>query len=308
MTNETAAEHQPAAASLRAEWVLAQRSPRTRETYDRVIGQWFNWCQANNVSVLDARRRDVDAYRHYVRSPHRLGGPIAEETEAQHLATLSSFYKYASEEGPIEINPVANVRRPKIANISRRHFLTLEEARTMLAASIAAGPRSAALVHLLLSTGARVSEVCNADCPDLGWTDDGERALIVVRKGGRRGELPILGHYWTVIEAYLLGRPQGMTGPVLATTHGRMVRQTAYQMVREIADTVTPTKTIGPHSLRHTAATLALDDGIPIQEVQGMLGHSEPRTTSRYDRHRNRRGAAAFRSVGDLLKVEQADG
>jgi len=284
--------------------VLAQRSPRTRETYNRIIGLWFDWCRANDVPPLDARRRDVDAYRHHIRGPHRVGGPVAEETEAQYLATLSSFYRYASEEGPIEVNPVANVRRPKIANISRRHYLTLEEARALLAASVADGPRAAALVHLLLSTGARVSEVCNADCSNIGWTDEGERALLVVRKGGQRGELPILDHYWTIIEAYLLERPQGMVGPVIATTHGRMVRQTAYQLVRNIADTVTPTKRIGPHSLRHTAATLALDDGVPIQEVQGMLGHSQPTTTSRYDRHRDRRGGSAFRSVGALLGSE----
>lgn len=289
------------AGSLCADWVLAQRAARTRETYERVIGQWFGWCSANGIAVLDARRANVDAYRHHIRSPRRLGGPLAEETEAQHLAVISSFYKYASEEGPIEVNPVANVRRPKIANESRRHYLTLDEARAVLAASVADGPRSAALVHLLLSTGARVSEVCNADCSNLGWTQDGDRALLVVRKGGRRGELPILGHYWSVIEAYLVGRPRGMTGPVLMTTHGRMARQTAYQVVRSIADTVTPTKRIGPHSLRHTAATLALDDGVPIQEVQGMLGHSTPHTTSRYDRHRSRRGESAFRSVGSLL-------
>lgn len=304
MTIETATGHRADASSLRAEWVLAQRSPRTRETYDRVIGLWFGWCERNGIPVLDARRRDVDAYRHYIRSPQRIGGPVGEETEGQYLATLSSFYKYASQEGPIEVNPVANVRRPKIPNVSRRHFLTLREARELLAASVADGPRAAALVHLLLSTGARVSEICNANCSDIGWTEDGERALLVVRKGGQRGELPILGHYWAVIESYLLGRPQGMTGPIIGTTHGRMVRQTAYQVVRDIADLVTPTKRIGPHSLRHTAATLALDDGVPIQEVQGMLGHSQAATTSRYDRHRGQRGGAAFRSVGALLEAE----
>ena len=287
------------------EWLLSQRSAQTEETYRRLIREWLGWCTGKHLDPRDARRRDIDAYRKHLHSRDRVGGPISDATESQHLSALSSFYRYAAEEHDLEYNPVARVKRPRLDNaISRRHFLTLEEARAVLAASITTGPRASALVHLLLATGARVSEICNADISSLGWDSDGNRALLVVRKGGRRGDLPILPHYWAVIDTYLGGR---VSGPILLTERGRMCRQTAYRTVRAVAYTVAPTKMIGPHSLRHTAATLALDDGTPIQEVQGMLGHSDSRTTSRYDRHGHRRGGPAFRSVANLLGGGDAD-
>lgn len=289
------------AAEIAHDWLLSQRSAQTEETYRRIIREWLDWCAASNLEPLAARRADVDSWRRYLRSPRRAGGALGEVSEAKSLAGLSSYYRYASEEHDVEHNPVARVKRPKLEHLSRRPYLLLPEARAVLAASRSAGPRPAALVHLLLATGARVSEVCEADVSDLGWSDDGHRALTVVRKGGRRGTLPILPAYWVVIEEYLNGRRQGPAGPLLATTHGRMTRQTAYRIVNVVARSVVPTKRIGPHSLRHTAATLALDDGVPIQEVQGMLGHSDSRTTGRYDRHGARRGGPAFQAVGDLL-------
>lgn len=290
--------------AVSSDWVRAQASPETGTTYRHGINEWFGWCDTNHVQVWDAQRRDVDAYRNWVTSRARPGGPLGEVTLARVLATMASFYRYAMEDvdpPPLERSPLARVKRPRIANVAHRHSLTLDEARGLLTASVASGPRNAALVHLLLSTAVRVSEACSAETKHLGWNEDGFRSLTVTRKGGVRHEITIQPPYWEVIDHYLATRPQGAKGGLLLTQRGLLSRQEAFRIVSALARQVVPLKQIGPHSLRHTAATLALDEGVPIQEVQGMLGHSDSRTTTRYDRNQASRGRAASRVLGDLL-------
>lgn len=290
--------------AVRDDWLASQKSEQTSTTYRQVIDDWIGWCATRQVDVWSARRRDVDIYRQWVTSPHRPGGAVGQVTLAKILATLASFYRYAMldvDPSPVDRSPMDRVKRPRIANVSHRQSLNIDEARALLAVAVGSGPRDAALVHLLLSTGIRVSEACAADTTDLGWTADGERALTLTRKGGIRTEITILPDYWAAIDHYLSERPSGPAGALLQTVRGRLSRQEAYRIVVRLATQVAPHKRIGPHSLRHTAATLLLDDGVPLQEVQGMLGHSDSRTTIRYDRNQASRGRVASRTLGGLL-------
>ena len=65
-----------------------------------------------------------------------------------------------------------------------------------------------------------------------------------------------------------------------------MTRYQAARIVRRLAKAAGITKTISPHSLRHTAVTLALDSGVSLRDVQDLARHADPRTTRRYDRAR----------------------
>lgn len=282
----------------RERWALAKKSPQTSRTYRDGIDQWFAFCDELGVDVFAVEQHHVDAYRHH------LGGHRP-ATVARHLSTVSSFYRHVLRHGrpaPIDRNPVEWVDRPKVESVSRRQGLDVVEAKALRVASLARGPRTAALVHLLLGTAVRVSEAVGASVDGLGWNDRGERTLAVVRKGGAPDEVVIERSDWAVIERYLTERPDVPGGHLLATTGGRrMSRQTAYRLVRQVADEVTARrKVIGPHSLRHTAATLALDAGQPIQEVQGMLRHASSATTQRYDRAWRERGRGASKAIAQL--------
>lgn len=282
----------------RTRWTLSMRSPGTIATYDRAITRWFAFCDQRGIDVFAAEQHDVDAYW------HTLGG-LRPATISRHLATVSSFYRHVlrhARPSPIDRNPVQWVERPEVDTVSRRDGLTRPEALALRTASIASGPRTAALVHLLLGTALRVSEAVEATVDHLGWTDGGDRTLAVVRKGGRPDVVTIEAGDWAVLELYLSERPQVEGGWLFATTGGRrMSRQTAYRLVRQVADEVTQgRKKVGPHSLRHTFATLALDAGQPIQEVQGALRHSAATTTQRYDRAWRERGRGASKAVSAL--------
>jgi site-specific recombinase XerD len=73
---------------------------------------------------------------------------------------------------------------------------------------------------------------------------------------------------------------------LLANDGGRLTRQQAARIVARLARRAGILKRVSPHSLRHTAATLALDDGVSLRVVQASLGHADPKTTVRYDRAR----------------------
>lgn len=290
----------------RRRWTLSKQSPGTRRAYSDRIDRWFEFCDRIGVDVFAIEQHHVDEYAHELRDAGRQPATIA-----MHLATVSSFYRHLlrhSRPSPVDRNPVEWVDRPPVDRVSRRHGLTVAEAKAIRAVAIGKGARSAALVHLLLGTALRVSEAVEASTDGLGWDDSGRRTLAVIRKGGRPDVVTIQPDDWMVVERYLTERPYVPGRWLFATTGGRrMTRQTAYRLVRAAAEPVVGTrKTIGPHSLRHTFATLALDAGVPIQEVQGALRHVSAATTQRYDRAGRDRGAAAFRAVSEALVSDEA--
>lgn len=278
------------------EWLVAQDSPLTEATYRRGIDRWFAWCDNHGVDALAPRRADVNRFR-LVRLRQ-----VKRSTVAKDLSIVSAFYRYVMQESEaIDYNPVQLVKRPKLERASAGDGLTVEEARALRAASLR-DERTAALVHLLLGTAIRVSEAVGADVADLGWLE-GRRAIHVRRKGGKDGQVKIRDGDYVVIERYLSSRKEGAAGPLFISTGGRrMSRQTAYDAVRGLADaTLDREIKIGPHDFRHTSITMALDAGVPIQEVRGMAGHSSVATTQRYDRRLNSRGDEAVDAVGRAL-------
>lgn len=285
---------------VRGWWLDAQESDRTRETYRHVTDRWFAWCDGRCLEVWAARRPDVDAWR------TGLKRRLAAGTVGKYLASLASFYRYAARDvdpAPIEHNPVENVRRPRIEKVSHADGLTVTEARALLAAAEADGPRTAALVHLMLGTAARVSEIVGAKVDALGW-DEGRRALKVTRKGGMEGYVLLRPAVLAPVERYLTGRDPVPDGWLIATTGGRrMTRQTAYTVVADLAAATFKRDglKIGPHDLRHTAITLALDEGMPLQEARMFAGHARAATTERYDRRAHTRGHGAAEAVESAL-------
>ena len=206
----------------------------------------------------------------------------------------------ADGEPPIAANPAADVKRPRVTRAPHGDALTAAETQALRAASLTGPPRTAALVHLLL-TGMRVSEATGAKVSDLGWDGD-ERGLTITRKGGHKDLVVIDADDWLVIEHYLQTRVGGPDGWLLATQRGRMSRQTAYRLVRDLAArTLSRAVVIGTHDIRRTVITIAFDEGMPAQEVRGLAGHSSIATTQMYDRNLHTRGRGARAAVKAAL-------
>lgn len=161
------------------------------------------------------------------------------------------------------------------------------ELRKLLLAARDTHLRDFLLVALLGLNGLRVSEAVKAAVEDLG-SSGGHRTLHVVRKGSKRGIVPLAPVVCETIDEFLAGRDEG---PLLPRLHASgavldplapISRQTAWERVKALADWIGVNPDLSPHSLRRSFVTLALQDGAPLHQVQLAVGHASPTTTMIY--------------------------
>ena len=282
---------------LAAGWLMSLRSARTRRAYAGDLQAWLAWLAGRGIDVLTAGRVHVDLW---------VAGQQDQCAEAasvrRRLSALSSFYRYCAAHDLMDRIPTAGVARPVVdPDYTATIGLTREQARALVgAADHDRGPqalRTAALIRLLLHNALRVDEACAADVANLG-ADAGHRVLRVMRKGGRRARVPLTPASAAALDAYLTDRarraglagPRDLDGPLLATATGGRLRQGhLWELVRRLAREagVETWEQLSPHSLRHSAITLALDAGASLRDVQDYAGHKDPRTTRRYDHARD---------------------
>ena len=267
---------------LVAAFLVECRRPQTRRAYFTDLKAWYAWCVARDRHPLDARRHDVALWaRQLAEQPGASGKVQAPASIARRLSCLSSFYGYGVEVAVLEDNPVANVKRPRVANGSMTVGLAREELEQLLGAAEADGPRSAALITLLAYNGLRVDEALSRNVEHLGH-QQGHRVLRVTRKGGRDALEPLSAPVERAMDAHLAGRA---TGALFLDDQGRrMYEAQAWRLVRRLARNsgLKSAGQLSPHSLRHTFATSLDDAGVPLQDIQDAMGHADPRTTRRY--------------------------
>ncbi|WP_280366590.1 tyrosine-type recombinase/integrase, partial [Nocardia abscessus] len=149
------------------------------------------------------------------------------------------------------------------------------------------GLRDRALLELLYSTGARISETVGLDLDDL---DVEERAVVLRGKGGKQRLVPIGRPALTAVDAYLVrGRPvlaargKGTGGALFLNARGtRLSRQSAWRVLHTAAERAGIAAAVSPHTLRHSFATHLLDGGADVRVVQELLGHASVTTTQIY--------------------------
>jgi integrase/recombinase XerC len=145
--------------------------------------------------------------------------------------------------------------------------------------------RDRALVELLYATGIRVSELVGLDLGDL---DHGRRTVRVLGKGAKERVVPYgVPAEEAIIEWLELGRPS-LVGPrsagalFLGRRGGRLDPRQAREVVYRLLDRVDGAPAMGPHGLRHSAATHLLDGGADLRSVQELLGHATLTSTQIY--------------------------
>lgn len=285
---------------LAAAWLAAYESEHTRRAYRRDLDRWFAWCSSPDVNVdpLEARRVHVDAW---VRSGAGYPGGGSASSVARRLSAVSAWYAYLVGEEVTDRNPLAHVRRPPVdPDDSPTRGLTRDEARVFLNVLREAPLRDRALGRLLLLDGLRSAAVRGARADGLSW-DRGHRVLEVPMKGGKTKRVPLAPGTIDAVDAYLAGRT---TGPLLQTRNGApMSASQVFRTVRHLAaraGIVDPDQ-VTPHSLRHAFATLSLDAGAALRDVQDAMGHADPRTTRRYDRARDQLDRHPTYTLGPYL-------
>lgn len=216
----------------------------------------------------------------------------ARSTLARRTASVRNMFAWATEEQLITEDPSLRLIAPKRG----RTLPTVATATTMSAVLDAARERAsdgdplalrdAALLELLYAAALRVSELCGADLDDL---DPARRTVRVVGKGSKERVVPYGVPAAEALEAYLVrGRPvlaargAGTAAVFLGVRGGRLGARAAYEIVARTVAPALGATTLGPHALRHSAATHLLDGGADLRTVQEMLGHASLGTTQIY--------------------------
>jgi integrase/recombinase XerC len=225
---------------------------------------------------------------------------------ARRSAAVRVFTAWALRTGRAPTDPGALLGSPK-AHKTLPAALGVEEARALLDAAAAAaddgspvGVRDAAILELLYATGIRVGELCGLDVDDV---DRGRRVIRVFGKGRKERTVPYGLPADRALERWLTtGRSalfvSGAGAALFLGARGRRLDQRAVRtLVHRRLEDVPGAPDLGPHGLRHTAATHLLEGGADLRTVQELLGHASLATTQIYTHVTTDRLRAAYKQA-----------
>ena len=197
------------------------------------------------------------------------------------------------------LNRAASVRAPKHSVVEgKTPALAVEQARRLLASidtSHVVGLRDRAIIATLIYTAARVGAVAKLRVQDY-YADGNQWCFRLDEKGGKARTIPTRQDVETYIEEYMTAAGSGQEAedtPLFRSTvrktkvlTGRsLTPNDIYRMVkRRLQDAGLPLRNFSCHSFRATAITDLLTQRVPLEDVQYLAGHSDPRTTRLYDR------------------------
>ena len=232
------------------------------------------------------------------------GAGAARSTLARRTSAVKTFTGWALHRGLLGTDPAARLQTPKSHRVLPAVLRQDQALDAMEALSIGAQQhdplalRDRVIVELLYATGIRVSELCGLDVDDI---DTARRLLRVLGKGNKERTVPYGEPAEDALTAWLqTGRPALATahsGPalLLGARGGRLDQRQARTVVHQTMAAVDGAPDLGPHGLRHSAATHLLEGGADLRVVQELLGHSTLATTQLYTHV----SVARLRSVHD---------
>lgn len=204
-------------------------------------------------------------------------------SRARKISTLRSFYKYLTvKTKQLEYDPVADLDSPKIDKTLPR-YLTLQESEALLSAVDGKNKeRDYCIICIFLNCGLRISELVNLDDADVRVDN-----IRVFGKGGKERIVYLNDACKSAVSAYRPIRqimaPQDCKAFFISSRRKRMSRDAVHHMVKNtLAKAGLDASKYSSHKLRHTAATLMLQNGVDVRTVQEVLGHSNLNTTQIY--------------------------
>jgi integrase/recombinase XerC len=263
------------------------QSAHTQRAYVGDLRNLMAFARDRGITALaDLRLADLRAWL-----AHQSENGAARSTIARRAASARAFLRWATRTGVIAVDPALRLVAPKRLK-TLPGVLKQDEVGVLLdVAAVAADDQDAlhlrdrAMLELLYASGIRVGELVGLDVDDL---DFGANLVRVMGKGGKERSVPFGGPAAAALQGWLqLGRGQVVTtgsGPAMflgrrgGRVDPRQVRAAVHQLLRHVPDA----PDVGPHGLRHSAATHLLEGGADLRAVQEILGHASLATTQIY--------------------------
>lgn len=249
---------------------------------------------------------DIGEIRSWLSAQHTSG--ISRSTLSRRTASVRTFTAWAHRAGHLDTDPGVRVLAPR-PHRTLPAVLSADQAGTLLRASGTAAAeqdplalRDNAILETLYATGIRVAELCGLDLEDIDFS---VRLLRVLGKGGTERMVPFGEPAAVALRGWLdHGRPALVAGHArshpearsanqesrrvaesavfLGARGGRIGQRAVRRIVHGAVDAVPGAADMGPHGLRHSAATHLLNGGADLRSVQELLGHATLATTQLY--------------------------
>ncbi len=259
------------------------RSEHTRRAYRGDLSAFFDFTGGGMETVTLPRLRSWLA--------GQAAAGAARTTLARRTSTVKTFCTWAARRGLLPEDAAARLQVPKahrtLPAVLRRDQ-AIDAMEAMNSAAREGDPlalRDRLIVEMLYATGIRVSELCGLDIDDI---DTSRRVLQVLGKGNKQRTVPFGEPAHVALTAWLTeGRPalaSADSGPalLLGARGKRLDPRQARTVVHQTVSAVDGAPDIGPHGLRHSAATHLLEGGADLRIVQELLGHTSLATTQLY--------------------------
>jgi integrase/recombinase XerD len=266
-------------------------SSNTLAAYTRDLERLFTFLEQRNLQVEKLSETDAQELVTFLDSLK-----LSLSSTNRVLSTIRSFYSYLEKDHQID-NPMKEILSRKVP-LRLPKALTITQVTSLIEASLVndkiVSLRDKAILEILYSSGARVSEVVAINVNDVAVVAAGGEEIHIVKlrgKGGKERVVPLGSFSVKAIDDYVVRvRPllasKGSTGKsealFLNQRGSRMSRQSTWQIVVDAAKHIGLREGISPHVLRHSFATHLLDGGADIRVVQELLGHSSVTTTQIY--------------------------
>jgi len=259
----------------------------------------------SNNGVTEITDVNLQLIRSWLATRQVRGG--ARTTLSRRAVSIRLFTKWATKRGYMAVDVGATLATPK-SHHTLPGVLTQSDAVTAIDSMATRAAefdtptsiRDVALVELLYATGARVSEVCGLDLEDL---DFHRNTIRVLGKGNKERMIPMGAPAVKALNTYINdARPQlandKSARALFLGARGKRIDQRAVRtVVYEALSALEGVERMGPHSLRHSAATHLLEGGADLRTVQEILGHSSLATTQIYTHVSTDRLRQAFKQA-----------
>lgn len=271
------------------------RSEHTRRAYLRAVKSFLGWCEPMGIAIQQISPAHVGLYLNNL--------SLSLASKKQVLAGLRHFFDGMVVRHAIALNPAQSVRTERYSVVEgKTPEITVNQARQLLASidtTSIIGLRDKCIISVLIYTAARIGAVSKLRMKDFYDTGD-QFCLHFIDKGGKSREIPVRHDLQILLNSYLqliqivfgLERDQ----PLFTTAFRRSKKLTRRQitendigrMVKRRMKAIMLSDRLSPHSFRVATITDLLAQGVPLEDVQYLAGHADPRTTRLYDRRQKK--------------------
>lgn len=267
-------------------------TPNTLDAYSHDIEKLLAYFGEQGIDPLAARLEDLQAF---AANLHSIG--VGARSQCRILSGVRTFYHYLQVDGYISDDPSELLESPQLGDHLPEVLTTEEVDRLEQAIDLSKweGQRNKAIIEVLFSCGLRVSELVTLRLSDLYLE---EHFVRVVGKGRKERLVPISESAIKQLQLWFIDRnlmdiKPGEEDYVFLNRRGaHLTRTMILIMIKRLGEEAGISKTISPHTLRHSFATALLAGGADLRAIQAMLGHESIGTTEIYthiDTHELRR-------------------